>query len=196
IVPEAEWMMRFPVAGAALAKDEVRVFLENVPDRPGVSHQIFAAIAAKNVAVDMVGQSVGHNGRASIGFTVLRNDLNAAIATLQPLVAELGGTIAPTEDVCKVSVVGCGMRTRTGVAEKMFAALSAEGVNMKMITTGDIKISVLVDKNDGVKALRAVHQAFGLHEPRRGPDARPASPAGFRKRSDLVETETSRDPAA
>jgi aspartate kinase len=168
IVPEAEWMARFPVAGAALAKDEVRVFLENVPDRPGVSHQIFAAIAAKNIAVDMVGQSVGHNGRASIGFTVLRNDLNATIATLQPIVTELGGTIAPTEDVCKVSVVGAGMRTRAGVAEKMFAALCAEGVNMKMITTGDIKISVLVDKADGVRALKAVHAAFGLERPRPG----------------------------
>src|SRR5262249_34266165 len=131
IFPEAEWMTRFPVAGAALAKDEVRVFLENVPDRPGVSHQIFAAIAGKNIAVDMVGQSVGHEGKASIGFTVLRNDLNAAIATLQPLIAELAGSIGPVEDVCKVSVVGSGMRTQTGVAEKMFAALTAEGVNMK-----------------------------------------------------------------
>jgi aspartate kinase len=168
IVPEAEWMTRFPVCGAALAKDEVRVFLENVPDRPGVSHQIFAAIAGKNVAVDMVGQSVGHDGRASIGFTVLRNDLNAVIATLQPLISELGGTIAPTEDVCKVSVVGAGMRTRAGVAEKMFAALSAEGVNMKMITTGDIKITVLVDKADGVRALKAVHAAFGLERARPG----------------------------
>jgi len=168
IIPEAEWMTRFPVAGAALAKDEVRVFLENVPDRPGVSHQIFAAIAGKNVAVDMVGQSVGHDGRASIGFTVLRNDLNAAISTLQPLMTELGGTLGPVEDVCKVSVVGCGMRTRTGVAEKMFAALSAEGVNMKMITTGDIKISVLVDKSDGVRALKAVHAAFLLDKPRPG----------------------------
>jgi aspartate kinase len=168
IVPEAEWMTRFPVAGAALAKDEVRVFLENVPDRPGVSHQVFAAIAGKNVAVDMVGQSVGHNGRASIGFTVLRNDLNATIATLQPLVAELGGSIGPVEDVCKVSVVGCGMRTRTGVAEKMFAALCTEGVNMKMITTGDIKFSVLVDKADGVRALKAVHAAFGLERARPG----------------------------
>jgi aspartate kinase len=168
IVPEAEWMTRFPVAGAALAKDEVRVFLENVPDRPGVSHQIFAAIAGKNIAVDMVGQSVGHEGKASIGFTVLRNDLNAAIATLQPLIAELAGSIGPVEDVCKVSVVGSGMRTQTGVAEKMFAALTAEGVNMKMITTGDIKISVLVDKADGVKALKAVHAAFGLEKPRPG----------------------------
>ncbi|HJZ92628.1 MAG TPA: aspartate kinase [Gemmataceae bacterium] len=168
IFPEAEWMTRFPVAGAALAKDEVRVFLENVPDRPGVSHQIFAAIAGKNIAVDMVGQSVGHEGKASIGFTVLRNDLNAAIATLQPLIAELAGSIGPVEDVCKVSVVGSGMRTQTGVAEKMFAALTAEGVNMKMITTGDIKISVLVDKADGVKALKAVHAAFGLERPRPG----------------------------
>lgn len=168
IVPEAEWMTRFPVAGAALAKDEVRVFLENVPDRPGVSHQIFSAIAGKNVAVDMVGQSVGHDGRASIGFTVLRNDLNAVIATLQPIITELGGTIGPVEDVCKVSVVGCGMRTQTGVAEKMFASLTAEGVNMKMITTGDIKISVLVDKADGVKALKAVHAAFGLDKARPG----------------------------
>lgn len=168
IVPEAEWMTRFPVCGAALAKDEVRVFLENVPDRPGVSHQIFAAIAGKNVAVDMVGQSVGHDGRASIGFTVLRNDLNATIATLQPLISELGGTIAPTEDVCKVSAVGAGMRTRAGVAEKMFAALCAEGVNLKMITTGDIKISVLVDKADGVRALKAVHAAFGLEKARPG----------------------------
>jgi aspartate kinase len=168
IVPEAEWMTRFPVAGAALAKDEVRVFLENVPDRPGVSHRIFAAIAGKNVAVDMVGQSVGHNGRASIGFTVLRNDLNATLLTLTPLVAELGGTIAPGEDVAKVSVVGSGMRNHTGVAEKMFAALCAEGVNMKMITTGDIKISVLVDKADGIKALKAVHAAFTLEKPRPG----------------------------
>jgi aspartate kinase len=168
IVPEAEWMTRFPVAGAALAKDEVRVFLESLPDRPGVSHQVFAAIAGKNIAVDMVGQSVGHDGRASIGFTVLRNDLNATIATLQPLIAELGGTLGPVEDVCKVSVVGCGMRTQTGVAEKMFAALSAEGVNMKMITTGDIKISVLVDKADGVRALKAVHSAFGLEKARPG----------------------------
>src|SRR5262249_52861066 len=168
IVPEAEGMTQFPVAGAALAEDEVRVFVETVPDRPGVSHQIFAAIAGKNVSVDMVGQSVGHDGRASIGFTVLRNDLNATIATLQPLMAELGGAIGPVEDVFKVSVVGCGMRNHTGVAEKMFASLSAEGVNMKMITTGDITISVLVDKTDGIRALKAVHAAFTLEKARPG----------------------------
>ena len=87
---------------------------------------------------------------------------------LRPLAAELGATVEHDEEVSKVSVVGTGMRTHTGVAEKMFAALAAANINMKMITTGDIKISVLVDKADGVKALRAVHQAFGLHEPRPG----------------------------
>src|SRR6476660_2614546 len=185
IVPEAEWMTRFPVAGAALAKDEVRVFLENVPDRPGVSHKLFTAIAGKNVAVDMVGQSVGHNGRASIGFTVLRNDLNATIATLQPLVAELGGSIGPVEDVCKVSVVGAGMRTHTGVAEKMFAALCAEGVNMKMITTGDITVSALVDRADGVKALKAVHAAFGLEKARPGAGEATGDGSEFRSKPSL-----------
>jgi len=168
IVPEAAWMTGFPVCGAALAKDEMRVFLENVPDRPGVSHSIFEAVAAGNIAVDMIAQSVGRDGKARIGFTVLRNDLNATIAAMRPIMTDLGASIGPAEDVCKVSVVGAGMRTRTGVAEKMFAALTAEGVNMKMITTGDIKISVLVDKADGVKALKAVHAAFALEKPRPG----------------------------
>ena len=87
---------------------------------------------------------------------------------LRPLAAELGAALEHDEQVSKVSIVGTGMRTHTGVAERMFAALAEAGVNMKMITTGDIKISVLVDKADGVRALRAVHQAFGLREPRPG----------------------------
>lgn len=174
IIPETEWMTRFPVCGAALAKDEARVFLENVPDVPGVSHKIFAAIAAKNIAVDMIGQSAGAGGKAAIGFTVMRNDLNLTIATLRPLIEELGGTIAPVEDVCKVSIVGSGMRTHSGVAEKMFAALAQEQVNMKMITTGDIKISVLVDKADGQRALKAVHQAFALDQKRFGSGITPS----------------------
>src|SRR5207248_804355 len=95
----------------------------------------------------------------AIGFTVLGNELPATLAVLRPLAAELDARVQYEEGVSKVSVVGTGMRTHTGVAEKMFAALAAEGVNMKMITTGDIKISVLVDRADGVRALRAVHQA-------------------------------------
>ena len=96
---------------------------------------------------------------------------------LRPLAAELGATLEHEEEVSKVSIVGTGMRTHTGVAERMFAALAAAGINMKMITTGDIKISVLVDKADGVRALRAVHQAFRLREPRPGAGL-PAAPGG------------------
>jgi aspartate kinase len=177
IVPETEWMRNVVVCGAALAKDEARVAVEGVPDKPGVSHRIFGAIADRNIAVDMIAQNVGSNGRASIGFTVPGNELKATLAVLEPLAAELGATIEHDAAVSKVSIIGTGMRTHTGVAEKMFEALAAENINMKMITTADIKISVLVDRADGVRALRAVHQAFGLREPRPGA-GKPAGPAG------------------
>jgi aspartate kinase len=197
IVPEAEWMSEFPVCGAALAVDEARLVLEGVPDRPGVSHRIFAGLAEANVAVDMIAQSVGTGGRATIGFTVLNADLEKAKKTLGPIVAELGAGLRETGKVSKVSVVGAGMRTVSGVAERMFQALSEAGVNLKMITTGDIKISVLLDEDQliedeagrpldtpgepvkkahlesrkalrGRKALRAVHTAFSLANPRKG----------------------------
>jgi aspartate kinase len=168
IVPEADWMRQAPVCGAAIVRDEARIALEGVPDRPGVSHRVFSAIAEQNIVVDMIAQNVGERGRASIGFTVLGNELKNALSVLQPLAGELGAILEHEQAVSKVSVVGTGMRTHTGVAERMFASLAQAGVNLKMITTGDIKISVLVDRADGVKALRAVHQAFGLHQPRAG----------------------------
>ena len=168
IVPEATWMSDVVVVGAAMVKDEARVAVIDVPDRPGVSHKIFAAIAAKNIAVDMIAQNVGSEGKASIGFTVPAIELHATLRALESVVAEMGVRIQSEEGVSKVSIVGTGMRTHTGVAQRMFASLSDVGVNMKMITTGDIKISVLVDKADGVKALRAVHAAFRLDQPRPG----------------------------
>ncbi len=168
IVPEAEWMRDVVVCGAALVRDEARIAVDNVPDRPGVSHRIFEAVASRNIVVDMIAQSVGSNGRASIGFTVPGGDLQAALAVLRPVAADLGAVLEHDEQVSKVSIVGTGMRTHTGVAERMFAALAGAGVNLKMITTADIKISVLVDKADGLRALRAVHQAFDLREARPG----------------------------
>ncbi len=168
IVPEAEWMSAVVVCGAAMVKDEARVAVIDVPDQPGVSHQVFSAIANKNIAVDMIVQNVSTSGKASIGFTVPALELHATLDVLDPVVKRLGARIEHEGDVSKVSIVGTGMRTHTGVAQRMFAALADVGVNMKMITTADIKISVLVDKADGVKALRAVHQAFGLEKPRAG----------------------------
>ena len=168
IVPETDWMRGVVVSGAAILRDEARVGLEGVPDEPGISHRVFAAIAEQNIVVDMIGQNVGKDGRANIGFTVLHNELPTTLAVLRPLAQELGATVDHEEEVSKVSIVGTGMRTHTGVAERMFAALAVAEVNMKMITTGDIKISVLVAREDGVKALRAVHQAFHLQEARPG----------------------------
>ncbi len=181
IVPEADWMRDVLVCGAAMVRDEARISINDVPDRPGVSHRVFDAVAGRNIVVDMIAQSVGSNGRASIGFTVPANDLNSALAVLRPITAELDATLEYDEQVSKVSVVGTGMRTHTGVAERMFTALAEAGVNLKMITTADIKISVLVDKADGVRALRAVHQAFRLHEPRPGAGL-PAAGADFAAR--------------
>ena len=198
IVPEADWMREIVVRGAALLKDEARVTLEGVPDEPGVSHRVFAAIADQNIAVDMIVQNVGSKGKASISFTVLKNELPATLAVLGPLAASLGARVEHEDEVSKVSIVGTGMRTHTGVAERMFAALSGAGVNMKMITTGDIKISVLVDKADGVKALRAVHQAFQLDKPRAGAGlAGTAAPGTFKSRpAAVLEENAGRDLAS
>lgn len=196
IVPETEWMREFPVCGVALAADEARLALDGVPDRPGVSHRIFEELAKANIAVDMIAQSAGESGKATIGFTVLNAERERTIKTLAPIANELGAKLLETGRVSKVSVVGAGMRTHTGVAEKMFAALAAAGINMKMITTGDIKISVLIEEDEtaaipvepgdpppekikqahleakkavlGRKALRAVHAAFSLAQPRKG----------------------------
>jgi aspartate kinase len=212
IVPETDWMREIPVCGVALATDETRLVLEGVPDRPGVSHRIFAALATANIAVDMIAQSAGGGGKATIGFTVLNAERERSLKTLRPIADELGATLRESGRVSKVSVVGAGMRTHTGVAEKMFAALSAAGINMKMITTGDIKISVLIEEDEtaevpaepgeppaekvkqahldakkavlGRKALRAVHAAFGLAQPRKG--AGVATADGFRARPPLV----------
>jgi aspartate kinase len=193
IVPEADWMREVAVCGAALVRDEARVNLDGVPDQPGVSHRVFSAIAGQNIVVDMIAQNVGSGGRAAIGFTVPSGELAATLAVLRPLAAELGARVEHEQEVSKVSVVGTGMRTHTGVAERMFAALAAANINLKMVTTGDIKISVLVDRADGVRALRAVHQAFQLHQPRPGAGlSGPAAPSPYRRRPAAVVEESSR----
>jgi aspartate kinase len=168
IVPEAEWMHGQPVCGAALVRDEARVAIIDVPDIPGISHRIFEAVAARQIVVDMIVQNVGSGGKAAIGFTVPVSEVPATLAALEPLTREWGSSVEHDSEVSKLSIVGSGMRTHTGVAERMFAALAAERINIEMITTADIKISVLIERANGVRALRAVHQAFGLAQPRPG----------------------------
>jgi aspartate kinase len=160
VLPEA---VDQPVGGAALAKSEARVTILGVPDKPGTSLAIFSKIAARAISVDMIVQDVGAGGSADLSFTVLKDDLRATLAAAEEAAAELKAEgVSHTDDVAKVSVVGLGMAQQTGVAEKMFRALSDANVNIQMITTSEIKISVLVAREQATAALRAVHQAFHL----------------------------------
>jgi aspartate kinase len=151
------------VSGATLTKDEARVSVLGVPDVPGTSLAIFSAIAAKKIAVDMVVQNVGSEGRADISFTVPGGELNATLEALTKPAAALGAAgVTHDSEVSKVSVVGLGMASQTGVASKMFRALADAGVNIQMISTSEIKISALVPREQALTALRAVHQGFQL----------------------------------
>jgi aspartate kinase len=155
-----------PVSGAAITKDEARITVLGVPDVPGTSLEIFSRIAAKNISVDMIVQNVSQSGKAEISFTVPKDELNTALDAVRDAAAKVGAEGFTSDDnVAKVSVVGMGMARQTGVATKMFEALASAGVNIQMITTSEIKISVLVQRDQAVTALRAVHQAFELHKP-------------------------------
>jgi aspartate kinase len=154
-----------PVCGAALIKNEARVTLQNVPDRPGTSLAIFSAIARQNITVDMIVQNIGEHGRADISFTVLKDDLPVTLECVGKVIAPWPETTLTYDDnVSKVSVVGLGMARQTGIADRMFRGLAAAGVNIQMITTSEIKISALVGRDDAVTALRAVHQSFELEK--------------------------------
>jgi aspartate kinase len=152
-----------PASGVALAKDEARITVENVPDQPGSSHALFSQLAASGIAVDMIVQNVGQGGTTDISFTVPADDLPEALDLSRRVATALGATgVSHDAEVAKVSVVGVGMARSEGVAGRMFTALSREGINVKMITTSEIKISALVDRAAGPAAVKAVHRAYGL----------------------------------
>ncbi len=153
------------VTGAAVTKDEARITLSQVPDVPGSLHEVFSRVAARNITVDMIVQNVSDDGRTDISFTVPRNELAATLEAVQDARSVLGSVeISHDDQVAKVSVVGQGMARMSGVADQMFAALSAEDINIQMITTSEIKISTLVARDQALSALRAVHRAFELQE--------------------------------
>lgn len=166
------------VCGAALVKDEARITLEQVPDRPGVSFGIFSKIAARRIAVDMIVQNVGAMGRANISFTVPKDELSNALEAAGAAADELAaGGVSHDEEVSKVSVVGLGMARQTGVARKMFRSLADAGVNILAITTSEIKISVLIARSQAQMALRVVHRAFELERDPNGESVHDDEPA-------------------
>ena len=168
------------VCGAAMIKNEARVTVRGVPDRPGAAITIFAKITAKNIGMDMIVQNVADDGHADISFTVVRDDLPATLMAVEDAVKELGAKEGNCDDeVSKISIVGLGMATQPGVAERMFRALAERGINIIMITTSEIKISVLVAREYALEALRTVHSEFQLDKRRRPPrtaSSRPPPP--------------------
>ncbi|MHC4481544.1 MAG: ACT domain-containing protein, partial [Planctomycetota bacterium] len=144
---------------------EAKVTIRHVPDQPGIAAQIFSEIARANVNVDMIVQNVSEQGRADVSFTVEKTDLSRAIAVAEQLAGQLGAPkVESDENVAKLSVVGIGMRSHSGVAEKMFRALAERQINIQMISTSEIKISCIIDADAGEEALRAVHAAFELEK--------------------------------
>lgn len=164
IVAESESVSQ-PVSGAAMTPDEARITVLGVPDVPGKIRMIFSAIADRKIAVDMVVQNVGTEGRADVSFTVPNNELAATIEAVESVMQSIGAEgITHDDQVSKVSVVGQNMAQQTNVASQMFRALADAGVNIQMITTSEIKISALVPKSQALTGLRALHQAFSLHQ--------------------------------
>jgi aspartate kinase len=164
IVAETSHMEHIVVSGAALKKDLIRVTLKNVPDKPGLAARIFGDVAAANIVVDDIIQTVSDDNTANISFTVEHGDMQDIKPVVETLIKDLGGKTMATfaTDLAKVSVVGVGMRTHTGVARKMFKALADAKINIENITTSEIKISCIIKKDQGSAALQIVHDAFEL----------------------------------
>ena len=151
------------IAGIAFNRDEAKLTVLGVPDTPGVAYEILGPVGEANIEVDVILQNTGEDGHTDFTFTVSRSDLNDARAILEHSVAQLGAKeLRVDSKIAKVSVVGVGMRSHANVAARMFKALSEVGVNIQMISTSEIKISVIIEENYLELAVRSLHTAFGL----------------------------------
>jgi len=160
------------VSGITYDRNEARLVLRGVPDRPGVAARIFGALDERNIVVDIIVQTAQQDGRADLSFTVGRADLPAARETMDRLVSELGLRGVESDDqIAKISIVGVGMRNHSGVAARMFEVLGKEGINIQSISTSEIKVSCVVASKYTELAVRALHTAFGLDRPE-GAEAR------------------------
>ncbi len=164
---EDENMEQAIVSGIAFNRDEAKIALRGVPDKPGIAYQILGAVAQANVDVDMIIQNISKDGKTDFSFTVNRGDYAKTMDLLRASVLPglgLDDLVGDTK-ICKVSIVGIGMRSHVGIASKMFRALSEEGINIQMISTSEIKTSVVIDEKYIELAVRALHKAFDLDQP-------------------------------
>lgn len=158
-------MERVMVSGVTGDRNQAKITIVGVPDRPGIAARIFGPVAEANILVDMIIQNVGQGSLTDISFTVPRAELRKAVDLVQRVIKEIEAkSMAVTESIAKVSLVGVGMRTHSGVAAKMFEVLSREGVNIQMISTSEIKISCVIDEKYLELAIRSLHAAFGLDD--------------------------------
>jgi len=161
---EDEKMEQAVVAGIAFNRDEAKITVAGVPDKPGIAFQILGPVADANIDVDVIIQNVSHDGKTDFSFTVHRNDYARTVDLLKNKVQPATGALNLIGDpkICKVSIVGIGMKSHVGVASTMFKTLSDDGINIQMITTSEIKTSVVIDEKYMELAVRALHKAFGL----------------------------------
>jgi aspartate kinase len=164
---EDEKMEQAIVSGIAFNRDEAKISVVGVPDKPGIAYQILGAVAEANIEVDMIIQNISKDGKTDFSFTVHRNDYARTTDLLKDKVLPALGASDVQGDtkICKVSIVGIGMRSHVGVASKMFRSLSEEGINIQMISTSEIKTSVVIDEKYMELAVRALHKAFDLDQP-------------------------------
>jgi len=160
-------MEKAVVSGIAFNRDEAKISVLGVPDKPGIAYQILGAVADANIEVDVIIQNISKDGKTDFSFTVNHGDFARAMDLLKDKVAPALGAADVVGDprICKVSIVGIGMRSHVGVASQMFRALSEEGINIQMISTSEIKTSVVIDEKYMELAVRALHRAFDLDQP-------------------------------
>lgn len=164
ICKEIDDMENIVVSGATVSKNDAKITIRSIPDVPGQAAKIFHEIAKKNINVDMIIQNASVEGRADVTFTVPRSDLKNALETAEKIKKDLWAMEVLYDDkIAKLSVVGIGMRSHCGVAEKMFSILAEEKINIQMISTSEIKISCIIDEAHAERALNAVHKIFGLN---------------------------------
>ncbi len=163
---EDQNMEQASISGIAFNRDEAKITILGVPDRPGIAYQILGPIGDASIDVDMIVQNVSHDGMTDFSFTVHRNDYHKALKILEPVVKHIKARgVEGGEKIAKVSVVGVGMRSHAGIASSAFRTLAEEGINIEMISTSEIKISIVINEKYMELAVRALHKAFGLEQP-------------------------------
>jgi len=162
---EDDKMEQATISGIAFNRDEAKITILGVPDRPGIAYQILGPVGDANIDVDMIVQNVGHDGLTDFSFTVHRNDYQRTLNILKPVAAHIKAReVQGGDKIAKVSIVGVGMRSHAGIASTAFRTLAEEGINIQMISTSEIKVSVVIDEKYMELAVRVLHKAFGLDQ--------------------------------